>query len=376
MRDLENKIVVRCGYGFQWVQLNSPEAKKYERKAMGHCIGQDEYDDTTIFSLRDKDNIPHITVEFDERINEIERIQGKGNTKPNEKYYNDIFKLYKRLGVTDYFLLVGNKSYAIANGKIYIGDETILSCPEDTVFDFVYLSRDSKITKWNYSVSGDFKACSYNLEYVNPKCKFGGKVNIRGTRIKEWHCNVGGDFDASGSKLEYVNPKCKFGGSIYIWETLVKEWHNDVPDDFDASGSKLEYVTKCKFGGKVNIRGTNIKEWHCNVPDDFDASGSKLEYVDTDCKFGGIVDVSMTNIKEWHCDVPKYFNAESSKLEYVNPKCKFSWSVNIRKTMVKEWHCKVSSNFDGYGSKLQKIDICKIKGRIVCNKNVERIKNC
>lgn len=62
----EYQPVLKCENGFQWVSLDTPEAKDYEGNAMGHCVGSGSYDDneTTIFSLRDKNNLPHVTVEF------------------------------------------------------------------------------------------------------------------------------------------------------------------------------------------------------------------------------------------------------------------------------------------------------------------------
>ena len=377
-KPFEYEPILKCDKGFQWVRLDTPESKDYEGNAMGHCVGSGIYDSnkTIIFSLRDKDNIPHITVEFDKENNYIEQIQGKGNTRPNEKYYDDILKLYEETGATNYDKLVGNQSYAVLNGKVLIGDDAILSCPEDTIFDSVYLSRDSKITKWNYSVSGDFDAYGSKLEYVNPDCVFGGIVDVRGTNIKEWHCNVPDDFDARFSKLEFVNPDCKFGGNVNIIFTNIKEWHHDVPGDFDACSYKLEYVSPdCKFGGGVVISNTPIKEWHCNVPCNFNAGESKLEFVNPDCVFGGDVSINGTkNLKEWHNDVPGKFDASWSNLESVNPDCVFGDHISINYTKnLKEWHCNVPGNFNAEGSKLEKIVNCKIEGKIHCDDNVEII---
>ena len=318
MEDLENKIIVKCDNGFQWIRLDTSREKNYESKAMGYCVTQDEEDDNEpiIYSLRDKDNIPHITVEFDEESNEIEQIKGRDDTSPNEKYYDDILKFYQATGATNYDEIARDQSYAILNGKVLIGGNAILSCPKGTVFDSVKIGTDSEITEWNYSVSGDFDARYSKLEYVDPDCKFGGKVYISGTNLKEWHCDVPDDFYASFSKLEYVAPKCIFGAGVYIGNTPIKEWHCDVPDDFDARYSKLEYVNPdCVFGGHVDIMQTLIKEWHCNVGGNFVASDSKLEYVAPKCKFGGSVYIRGTNLKEWHCYVPGYFDVRYSNIE-------------------------------------------------------------
>lgn len=276
MEDLENKIIVKCDNGFQWVQLNSPEARKYERKAMGHsiglektimhCIEHDEYymgydDDnrTTIFSLRDKDNIPHLTVEYDKRFwfDPIMQIRGKGNTKPNEKYYNDIFKLYKEKGINDYYYLTKGESYATAKDKIYIGDEAISACPLNIVFDSVHLSRHSKIKIWKHSVSGNFDS-EVRLRIIRSDCRFSGKIEMYNTNT---YAILDGKILIGDKAILSCPPDTVFDSVYLRGDSNIKEWIYSVKNSFTALGSKLEYVDpKCEFGGEVYTNIKNINE--------------------------------------------------------------------------------------------------------------------
>ena len=85
------KVVMKIG-NLTWYQLLDPEALKYESKYMHHCVGKDGMQyakavmagDTQIYSLRDEDNIPHVTVE----VTDFELIQVKGNSnRPFKEIY-------------------------------------------------------------------------------------------------------------------------------------------------------------------------------------------------------------------------------------------------------------------------------------------------
>ena len=125
--------------GLHWVELRAPktgeriddgfgnlsapgyaeleQALKYEGDAMGHCVGG--YCDPVfqkrqrIFSLRDKDGEPHVTIEMQpagsEKIGdiktgtaktwEIHQVKGKGNGKPKDEYIPYVQDFVKSQGV-------------------------------------------------------------------------------------------------------------------------------------------------------------------------------------------------------------------------------------------------------------------------------------
>ena len=88
--DYQNKdVVYKFDNGYTIVDVNTENDLDVEGDKMGHCVGS--YCDmvasgrTTIYSLRDRRNEPHATIEVDSR-NKVEQIKGKGNAAPVEKY--------------------------------------------------------------------------------------------------------------------------------------------------------------------------------------------------------------------------------------------------------------------------------------------------
>lgn len=89
----DGKIVKRYEDGYYWIDLLTNNSEQ-ESKAMGHC-GRDGQA-TTLISLRDKKGDPHITIAYNERINNVTQVKGRGNEKPSGtgsvkymKYVND-----------------------------------------------------------------------------------------------------------------------------------------------------------------------------------------------------------------------------------------------------------------------------------------------
>lgn len=91
--DLEKaggEIVHDFGDGWTIRKLTTAEEAKVEGDAMGHCVGgygsAIESNRTSIFSLRDPQNQPHVTIELDPWGGNIVQIQGKGNKTPIPEY--------------------------------------------------------------------------------------------------------------------------------------------------------------------------------------------------------------------------------------------------------------------------------------------------
>jgi hypothetical protein len=79
------KTVLDFGDGYKIVELLTQNALKLEGPKMGHCVGGGAYDDgvekgtTKIFSLRDKNNEPHVTFEIGVAKNTLKQCKGKEN---------------------------------------------------------------------------------------------------------------------------------------------------------------------------------------------------------------------------------------------------------------------------------------------------------
>jgi hypothetical protein len=87
--------IISFNDGYSWVSITSKEGLDFEGNAMGHCVGQGGYDNlqkNLIISLRDKSNMPHVTIQVN-HDNKIQQIQGKGNKPINKKYYEKLIQL-------------------------------------------------------------------------------------------------------------------------------------------------------------------------------------------------------------------------------------------------------------------------------------------
>ena len=85
------QVLVDGEQGWRWVRVTSPEGLDYEGNAMGHCVGRGGYDTgATIISLRDKHNMPHCTIEWDEENGIVKQVQGRANRSIAEKYHRSV----------------------------------------------------------------------------------------------------------------------------------------------------------------------------------------------------------------------------------------------------------------------------------------------
>lgn len=82
-----------------WFYIVSPDGLDYEGSAMGHCVGQGTYDsfENRIITLRDRHNMPHITMEYNEETKTVIQIKGRGNQEPALKYYPSIQDLFNAI---------------------------------------------------------------------------------------------------------------------------------------------------------------------------------------------------------------------------------------------------------------------------------------
>ena len=84
---LKNKLagtpVERYPDGYYWMDLNTNSSPD-EGQAMGHC-GTDGRA-TTLFSLRDENGEPHVTIAYNEKTKNVGQVKGKNNKRPIDKY--------------------------------------------------------------------------------------------------------------------------------------------------------------------------------------------------------------------------------------------------------------------------------------------------
>lgn len=106
--------------GHQWVQL-APEDLQGEGDSMGHCVGGycDSVKDgsSTIYSLRDSQGKPHVTVETRPGADKtnIVQIKGKGNAAPVDAYQPHVQDLVQNMGPWGDIGDLGNTGLVDAN---------------------------------------------------------------------------------------------------------------------------------------------------------------------------------------------------------------------------------------------------------------------
>ena len=91
------RIVLSFPDGYKWVTCDADEAHE-EGALMSHCGVPSA--DATMYSLRDKSNLPHITLELNSS-NVVTQVSGKGNSEPNQKYLPYIEAFKKQMGAIE-----------------------------------------------------------------------------------------------------------------------------------------------------------------------------------------------------------------------------------------------------------------------------------
>ncbi len=104
--------VMKWDNGMEIVQLTTPEALDYESEYMGHCVGEGDYDseveagELKIYSLRDADGMPHVTLQVGTTSTGTECVcqcKGKADKAPVARYrpYIQEFIIAKKFIVTN-----------------------------------------------------------------------------------------------------------------------------------------------------------------------------------------------------------------------------------------------------------------------------------
>ncbi|MFA5068151.1 MAG: PcfJ domain-containing protein, partial [Candidatus Izemoplasmatales bacterium] len=118
--EIDNRrILYRCSNKSNFIYLLEEKDLAYEGAKMGTCVGGKNYKSkiknniSTIISIRDKHNIPHVTIEIYNQTNTVTQIYGKGNSEISEKYKKIILEFI--LFATDYENMENKRLIEILN---------------------------------------------------------------------------------------------------------------------------------------------------------------------------------------------------------------------------------------------------------------------
>src|SRR3990167_5345933 len=90
----DTEVVLDFKDGFKIVKLIGKNAYEREGYLMRHCCGSYFGKDKEVYSLRDKSNNPHCTIEKNQQI------KGKGNGDISPKYIHYVVEFLKSTGMT------------------------------------------------------------------------------------------------------------------------------------------------------------------------------------------------------------------------------------------------------------------------------------
>jgi ankyrin repeat protein len=121
--------VLRVG-NYKWLRLLSTAQLNYEGKEMQHCVGSYAHNVSSrsceIFSLRDSNDEPHVTIEYRPSSDEVNQIKGKQNKAPIEKYWDATIQFLQfgaKKGWFKKFKELENVGAVLHNGEVYPEDE-------------------------------------------------------------------------------------------------------------------------------------------------------------------------------------------------------------------------------------------------------------
>ena len=243
-KDGEIKVIKEYSSGYKWVQLLNEPSLKYEGDNMGHCVGgywtKVSSGNTNIYSLRDKKNIPHVTVEYSVPNKTIVQVRAKGNTKLPLKY-------------DKLFLNFVNTSLKILPSNL-----------QDSGYIFIKVKGKTKLFNINNLPSG-IVIDSLDIDFNFDELTFPDDLTIKHNLI------------LMGCKFKSFPANLKVGGNLTIDSCVV----NDFPNTVQVKGNVLIRDTKIKFPPNIIFnQHLDIRESECTISNNTTIKGNFFAYYD------------------------------------------------------------------------------------------------
>ena len=151
------EVIIDFGDGYKFIKLNrTEEAYKYEGDIMGHCVeGYVDNEMSIIYSLRDKNNEPHVTIEVSMHpdygddvelidVRGIVQIKGKGNEAPIPKYIPYVLAFIEKTG---YAVYEDGENIGWKRVRIFPDDEEVNQYVDDRFEDYIKYIYNGDILK-------------------------------------------------------------------------------------------------------------------------------------------------------------------------------------------------------------------------------------
>lgn len=228
--------------GYSWVEVKTAEALTREGILMGHCVGGEDYckavlsKSMRIFSLRDKQNKPHCTIELSNReIKQIKGIRNSGIAPELQKYVQDFLK---------------RPLEGVIFSKIH--DLKNIGMLEAT--DGTWYSISNLPPKWE----GDLDLRDMDISRLPKTLEVSGDLLLWGSKIGSMPETliVDGFLDLAGSSITALPTNLKVGGSLDLSQTNISSLPNNlqVGHDLHIAGTQIASLPdslKVKVKGKI-----------------------------------------------------------------------------------------------------------------------------
>jgi hypothetical protein len=196
----EESVMTFAG-GSRIVRLLTPAALDRESAMMGHCVGQGAYDAAVkdrsriIYSLRDKDNKAHVTLDVNAADNTLLQCKGKQNAPPAPRYMPRVRAFIERSG------------FALKESPRMTG---LVRDMEGKVHSVHALPTGLKVT-------GDLNLIDTEITALPEGLSVGGHLFLHGTRITALPegLSVGGSLYLQDTSITAMPKKLRVGGKIY-----------------------------------------------------------------------------------------------------------------------------------------------------------------
>jgi PcfJ-like protein len=184
----DTEIILDFKDGFKIVKLIGKNAYEREGHLMRHCVASYYGNDKEIYSLRDKDNMPHCTMEKNQQI------KGKGNGNIHPNYIGYVVKFLEFIGMTVRDSEMAHLGYInVEKFKDDLAENTFYFNEKYVRDNIKLLKKNGKefasLDLWEYKpiVTGEGKTIKINFElpefiklsfeYITSKVKKSNKIH-------------------------------------------------------------------------------------------------------------------------------------------------------------------------------------------------------
>lgn len=294
------KELYRFPNGYRFVSLLDEQALIREGKLMKHCVGNSSQEyrknlidgKIEIWSLRDCQNKPHCTIEFNAGSREVTQIEGKNNQKIDLEVRLLVFQFLK----TRFKSVIHNIAYfACLNANILIQDNEL--------YDLLKLPS-------NFKVKGSLRLTGTPISYLPDGLEITGILSLDQTRITELPSGLTVGFGGinEGLNLSYTKVRSlpsdlRVAGFLHLSNTCISQ----LPDSLRIVGGSVSLVNTpitslpenfvvkgCLF--LMNSQICRLPRGLC-VYNELNLTDTNISVIPTDLYAGGLV-LANTKVSE------------------------------------------------------------------------------